>query len=39
VLLETDRIDEAVIEFQQTLSIDPTFEDARETLTALGAAA
>lgn len=37
VLLETDRINEAVPEFQKTLALDPTFDDARDTLSAIGA--
>jgi tetratricopeptide (TPR) repeat protein len=39
VLLETDRINEAVSELERTISLDPTFTDARDTLTALGRAA
>ncbi len=38
VFLEIERVDEAIYEFQQTLKLDATFEDARETLTTLGAA-
>lgn len=37
VFLEIDRVDEAIYEFQKTLALDPVFDDARETLTALGA--
>jgi tetratricopeptide (TPR) repeat protein len=39
VLLETDRIDEAIPQFQTVLTLNPTHDDARDTLTALGKAA
>jgi tetratricopeptide (TPR) repeat protein len=38
VFLETQHEGEAVEEFRKTLSLDPTYYEARETLTALGVA-
>ena len=36
VLLEINRVEDAVPELRATLSLDPTYDDARDALTAIG---
>jgi len=38
VYLELERVDEAIAEFQKTLTLEPSFEDARDSLTSIGQA-